>query len=701
MASQPLLSIGMIVKNESRCLEKCLKALEPLRNAIPCELVIADTGSTDNTKEIASKYADTLFDFTWVNDFSKARNAVIERCNGKWYLSIDADEYLQSEPIEIVKLVKESYPDKNHAFITIRDYSSDTLQGMYSDFSALRITRLDKNTRFVNPIHERFKNVDINNAITLLNTVFAHDGYANPESDFVKKKMRRNLELLEIEYNKNPNDTSVVLQLLESAHIEKTLKQKYATLAMNHISELDRKSVEFSVLAPAIARKAIQYAVKEDFAEVSEWLKFAKHNFAKSYYYSVDITYLEIQWYIDNNKYEKAIEKSNDYFKNLEIYLNDSHKSQKNLISSIQFAHAINKNSVLTSVADINLKLKKDIDAVTCLDKVDLMTCNPTVLGQWISLIKLVNLDSAKNLISTHLTPILDNSTELTPEQTELQYCIKEYIKNEFSNEQVSFENCNIYSSLSNTFGISAKIVFADNKNEIQNLINEITDWQNLLPAAFSKALFSEITFPEEFYNTPTEKQQELLENVGKSKYFSANLIAKYFEDSFINNFNQLSFSYNLITSVWASIEEADNESKATLKTNFYDISRLFLTNLYNPEILENNIVFSTLSSIHRFSIYFIMAIDSTDMKEKIAYLHSAIKQDSSMKKLITFATEELKKENEQNQAKKQFDASPELLALAKNIKLMLDNYPENSPELIAIKQSPVYKQVAHLIENL
>ena len=95
------------------------------------------------------------------------------------------------------------------------------------------------------------------------------------------------------------------------------------------------------------------------------------------------------------------------------------------------------------------------------------------------------------------------------------------------------------------------------------------------------------------------------------------------------------------------------------------------------------------------------MAIDSTDMKEKIAYLHSAINQDSSMKKLITFATEELKKENEQNQAKKQFDASPELLALAKNIKLMLDNYPENSPELIAIKQSPVYKQVAHLIENL
>ena len=59
--SQPLLSIGMIVKNEERCLEKCLKALKPLREAIPCELVIADTGSTDKTREIAAKYADILF----------------------------------------------------------------------------------------------------------------------------------------------------------------------------------------------------------------------------------------------------------------------------------------------------------------------------------------------------------------------------------------------------------------------------------------------------------------------------------------------------------------------------------------------------------------------------------------------------------------------------------------------------------------
>ena len=79
---QPLLSIGMIFKNEVRCLERCLHSLQPLREAVPCQLVMADTGSDDGSREIAAQYADVLFDFPWVNDFSAARNAVLDRCTG-------------------------------------------------------------------------------------------------------------------------------------------------------------------------------------------------------------------------------------------------------------------------------------------------------------------------------------------------------------------------------------------------------------------------------------------------------------------------------------------------------------------------------------------------------------------------------------------------------------------------------------------
>jgi len=67
---KPFYSIGIIFKNEIRCLERCMKSLQPLREAVPCELVMADTGADDGSREIAEKYADILFDFPWINDFS-------------------------------------------------------------------------------------------------------------------------------------------------------------------------------------------------------------------------------------------------------------------------------------------------------------------------------------------------------------------------------------------------------------------------------------------------------------------------------------------------------------------------------------------------------------------------------------------------------------------------------------------------------
>ena len=84
MEKKPVLSIGIMFKNEIRCLERCLKSLRPLREAIPCEVVMADTGSTDGSRATAEQYADILIDFPWRNDFAAARNAILDRCSGSW-----------------------------------------------------------------------------------------------------------------------------------------------------------------------------------------------------------------------------------------------------------------------------------------------------------------------------------------------------------------------------------------------------------------------------------------------------------------------------------------------------------------------------------------------------------------------------------------------------------------------------------------
>ena len=125
--STPLLSIGIIFKNEIRCLERCLKSLQPLRDALPCEVVMADTGATDGSRAVAERYADILFDFPWVNDFSAARNAVMERCSGKWYMTIDCDEWVGADIQGFVTFLTAQH-EFDFGGVIIRNYNTLELE---------------------------------------------------------------------------------------------------------------------------------------------------------------------------------------------------------------------------------------------------------------------------------------------------------------------------------------------------------------------------------------------------------------------------------------------------------------------------------------------------------------------------------------------------------------------------------------------
>lgn len=84
------ISACMIVKNEERVLDRCLKSLEGLVD----EIILVDTGSTDNTKVIAEKYNCKIFDFEWIDDFAAARNFSFSKADMDYIYVADADEYI-------------------------------------------------------------------------------------------------------------------------------------------------------------------------------------------------------------------------------------------------------------------------------------------------------------------------------------------------------------------------------------------------------------------------------------------------------------------------------------------------------------------------------------------------------------------------------------------------------------------------------
>ena len=71
------ISLCMIVKNEERILARCLDSLKGIAE----EIIIVDTGSTDRTKEIAARYTDHIYDFTYSSSNCRSLFIFYKRLN--------------------------------------------------------------------------------------------------------------------------------------------------------------------------------------------------------------------------------------------------------------------------------------------------------------------------------------------------------------------------------------------------------------------------------------------------------------------------------------------------------------------------------------------------------------------------------------------------------------------------------------------
>ena len=89
------LSLCMIVKNEADVIARCLACVADVCD----EIVIADTGSTDATKEICAQFTDKVYDCEWTDDFAAARNFSFAKATKPYVMWLDADDVLTAENV--------------------------------------------------------------------------------------------------------------------------------------------------------------------------------------------------------------------------------------------------------------------------------------------------------------------------------------------------------------------------------------------------------------------------------------------------------------------------------------------------------------------------------------------------------------------------------------------------------------------------
>ncbi len=167
------LTIGMIVKNEEKTLDRCLSSLKPLMEAVESELIITDTGSTDRTVKIAEKYTDHIIHFQWCDDFSAARNTGLKAARGEWFMFLDGDEWFE-DTNELIDFFTSGECDRYGSASYIQRNYNNFDGKRYNDFHAMRVYRVYQGIRFVNVIHE---NIPAVKPIKFVNDYVHHYGY--------------------------------------------------------------------------------------------------------------------------------------------------------------------------------------------------------------------------------------------------------------------------------------------------------------------------------------------------------------------------------------------------------------------------------------------------------------------------------------------------------------------------------------------
>lgn len=208
----PNLSLCMIVKNEERCLARCLDSVAGLAP----EIVIVDTGSTDQTAAIAGSYRAKVltFDFT-VIDFARARNHAVSQANGRWILVLDADETLQPPSVPLIHDL--TARDENAGYYFRRLNHHGDAQRSTADY-AVRLFPNRPAYRYRGRVHETIDDSILAAGGRLLRTGIRmdHDFAHDPEA-----RRRRNwwyIAILNEEIAADPTDCSRLVFLAAEYH---------------------------------------------------------------------------------------------------------------------------------------------------------------------------------------------------------------------------------------------------------------------------------------------------------------------------------------------------------------------------------------------------------------------------------------------------------------------------------------------------
>lgn len=235
------LSVCIITKNECENLKKCLEALQKYQ----FELVVVDTGSTDNTLEMVKKYTPMVYEFEWCNDFAKAKNYAASKASHDMILVLDSDECVTEIDVSELEEQLSLYPDRVGRILR-RNY---VYQGGELRHSKEYINRVfdRRYFRYEGCVHEQLIRLGTSKSDSALgiptyqtSICIDHTGYLLSKEE-KKKKAERNMLLLRQMLMEKGDDPYILYQLGKSCYMSEQYKEACVYFEKALESDLDEK----------------------------------------------------------------------------------------------------------------------------------------------------------------------------------------------------------------------------------------------------------------------------------------------------------------------------------------------------------------------------------------------------------------------------------------------------------------------------
>ena len=200
--SSSSVSLCMIVKDEEKNIARCLESVRP----VVSEIIIVDTGSSDNTRQIAAQFGAKIIEYKWGDDFAKARNYSIRHARSDFVLFLDADEVLDKSSYPFFKNLKRPKEPSSYFAKIVNLTNKDNVQSCAEHFST-RLWTKHHSFKFSGRVHEVliFTDDALMHRRLISGMTIVHHGYMQ---DLMRErnKFDRNLKLLKSAIEDEPGN---------------------------------------------------------------------------------------------------------------------------------------------------------------------------------------------------------------------------------------------------------------------------------------------------------------------------------------------------------------------------------------------------------------------------------------------------------------------------------------------------------------